>query len=423
MLDAINWAGKRIGLVTRSLEIKTNLVSWREGDFGPGRSLPLIHALKMSMPGKACLSSVRSFSFDVKDDGPTQNDAAAITSFRDWVLERAPHIEALRIPMEPCHAYAACAVRLQHLKHVEMDADAFAQGVSEAAKQLPCLETLHLHVHSGSHGEISVLGCLHLRHMVLQGRYGKIRSVLHEPKCRLGIHVDVCGTTRLKPQDWEALQQSIEGAMDFVYSLEDYFPYGAPPIPCKVLRGHLKPIETLTLDWPVHWDLSEGKYFKHIAVVNAKDMVKCCMPVGGQPLGSLKVLILRSEGAIDCCIPSGLPNLEELVLFAEGFAKVSFEDPKATFTALKAFHIYGEPLRMDREDELQTLNVAASKGSRVSHVSADRRWTRSCMYLRPIMAPELTFEELHDRVRGLARQCRCKACFECLRRAGCLTWH
>ncbi len=125
-----------------------------------------------------------------------------------------------------------------------------------------------------------------------------------------------------------------------------------------------------------------------------------------------------------CCIPSGLPNLEELVLFAEGAAEVSFEDPKATLTALKAFHIYGEPLRMDKKDELQMLKVTASKGLWVSYVSANRpKCTGSCMYLRPIAAPELSFEELQDRVRRLARQCRCKACFECLRRAGCLTWH
>ena len=417
MLDAIRWAGMRISPVTRSLEIKTSLLYKRSDG-----CLPLVCALRLLLPDKDDLSSLRSFSFDLEGESPSQADAPAIAAFQAWVLEQASHIEALRIPCkEP--RYTAWAVRLKHIKHLEMDADVFAEGVSKAAKQHLFLETLHLHVSSEGNGKINVLECEHLRHMVLKSRCGKIRSVLHEPKCRLGIHVDVGGYTSLKPQGWAALQQSVEGANEFVYSLENYLPYGAPPIPWKDLRGHLTSVETLTLGWPVHRNVCEWKSNKGFADPEAEHMVKCCMPVTGKPMAALKVLIIRAEGDMKCCIPSGLLNLEELVLFAEGAAEVSFEDPKLTIFALKAFYIYGEPLRMHRKDELIILNVTASRDLQVSYVSARPECTGSCMYLRPITAPELPFQELHDTVRKLARQCRCKACFDCLRRARCLTWH
>ena len=71
--------------------------------------------------------------------------------------------------------------------------------------------------------------------------------------------------------------------------------------------------------------------------------------------------------------------------------------------------------------------MLADRGLLLSIVTAntaieDSRPRGSCLYTRPINAQEVSLAELHDRVRTLARQCRCRACFDCLRRAGSLPW-
>ncbi len=43
----------------------------------------------------------------------------------------------------------------------------------------------------------------------------------------------------------------------------------------------------------------------------------------------------------------------------------------------------------------------------------------SCLYLRPLGTQELLIDELWTTVEQLAH-CRCGACFDCLRRAGCI---
>ena len=227
----------RIGPVTRSLELKTSLIYER-----PDGCLPLICALRLLLPNDEYLSSVRSFSFDLIDNSPLQADASAIVTFQAWVLEQASYIKALRIRTPdwiPCKEprHAAWAVRLKNIKHLEMDADMFAEGVSEAAKELLCLETLHLHVSSGGHGKINVLECQHLRHMVLKGKLGKTRSVLYEPKCRLGIHVDVCGFTCLKPQGWAAFTRALKAQQTLSTLLKTTFHLGLHQYHGKICVG------------------------------------------------------------------------------------------------------------------------------------------------------------------------------------------
>ena len=122
---------------------------------------------------------------------------------------------------------------------------------------------------------------------------------------------------------------------------------------------------------------------------------------------------------MDSCITSGLPELEEPVLYARGDAKVSFEDPSATFASLKTLYILGQPLTATMKPKVvrQLADRMARRGLLLSTATAIeagegfRRGT-SCMYLRPDTTSELFLEELCPRVSGLARQCRCKACFE-----------
>lgn len=47
----------------------------------------------------------------------------------------------------------------------------------------------------------------------------------------------------------------------------------------------------------------------------------------------------------------------------------------------------------------------------------------TCIYLRPLLAQDLSLEKLYDIVLQLAGHqgfCNCGACFQCLKNAGCL---
>lgn len=427
LLDCLNWAAARIGPDILSFESKTGLIIPRIGNCLPE---DLIRLLKEPRSDKADLRQLRCFSYDWPAVRPSEAAAAASTAFKEWILTQAPHIEALYLPWNDPRL-VAFGGRLQHLKHVEMDAEAFAQGVSHAARQSPCLETLYLHINWGQ-GEIYVLGCQHLRHLVLERQCGFMPPVLHEPRCRLGIRADISSYSKAGREDWAAFLKNLQNTKDFHISVKHYMPFWGSQAPWRPgVRGHLKVVETLTLDWPMHY--TQFSPTVSIAAEDAEDLVKCCMPVDGQPFRSLKVLIIRAEGGMWCRIPGGLPNLQELVLHAKGYAKLCFEDPDSTFSALKTFyvlserHLYTEDTSgmfkdMD-ESSLPTVKSLAGRGLTTSFVSSngEDRGCASCMYLRPIMALELTYEELLDKVIRLARQCRCRACFDCLRRAGCLT--
>ena len=438
LMDCLKWAAARVGPDTLSFEVKRgHIATWLAG------CLPeaLLCALKEPLSDKAYLSQLRCFSCELHIMYPSEAQAAAVRAFYEWISMQAPHIEALHFPYRDPYL-TAFAGRLQHLKHVEMDADAFVQGVSQAARQLPCLETLHLHIEemSRGQGEVNVLECQHLKHLVLESKYRFIQSVLHEPKCSLAIHANV-GTyfQPLQHKEWTALRQSLREAKHLVFSVKDYKPDGSRAVPWRPgLRGHLDYIETLTLDWPVCWQYGPGPTQPdvYVAAEDSEDMMDSCMPLNRQPFSSLKILIIRAEGGMWCHIPSCLPNLEELILHAKGYAKVSFESPRSTFSAkLKSLYILSENdlYTMDKSgnfEDMAQLNsrivkILAGKGLTTSIVSAadrDNHRGPSCVYLRPIKARELTYRELHDRVNRLARQCRCRACFECLRRAGRLTW-
>ena len=192
--------------------------------------------------------------------------------------------------------------------------------------------------------------------------------------------------------------------------------------------GDITSVSSLKLAWPVaqDWYSFRNAVAEECPLPKTESILNSCMPVNGQPLGALKALTITAEGAMECCIPNAMPNLEELVLFAKGGARVSFEDPVATLTALNTLYLFGQPLmsKISQDYMTQVSTSIEKRGLCLTSASAKAKISvrcSSCMYLRPATSHELSIEELRDRVSELARQCRCKACFECLRRAGCLT--
>ncbi len=99
---------------------------------------------------------------------------------------------------------------------------------------------------------------------------------------------------------------------------------------------------------------------------------------------------------------------------------------------MKSFYIFGQPLRLDIfGHEMHSLQVFMARRGMLLSVASPKKaghnfnsYSRNsyCMYVRPDTAQEPSFKELYDKVSKLAGQCKCKACFDCLRRAGSLTW-
>ena len=413
-LQVLEWAAQRITSATLSFHIKlqTDFAS-----LGP----PVANGLEDAFVGRADLSNVRCFDFEPAPDCPAETIGAAFGEFQAWVTNNAPRLKALRL--QACGPYlAACTATLVHLKHLEMDAYSFASGVAEAAALFPSLETLCLQERGQGNEGINVLECEHLRQLVVKGRY--LRPVFHEPTCQLGIDMD--GFTLKSLSRWEKNQrisETDEGKTVWAGNSHESPPEGG-------MCGDITTVSSLKVAWPVlqDWFSQRDEVAEEHALPKTESIPKWCMPTNGQSLGNLEAITITAEGAMECCIPNAMPNLEELVLFAKGGARVSFEDPVATLTALNTLYLFGQPLmaKIRDSDMTQVSASFADRGLLLSTAPAKRAGKisarcSSCMYLRPATAQELSIQELHDRVSKLARQCRCRACFECLERAGCLT--
>ncbi len=97
------------------------------------------------------------------------------------------------------------------------------------------------------------------------------------------------------------------------------------------------------------------------------------MPVNSRPFASLKVLIVVAWQSMICCIPTGTPNLQELVVFSTGAAEVSFDNPTAAFAELKTLYVFGWPLvvGLSESSKSQVMENMVRRGLLLSTVKAD----------------------------------------------------
>ena len=412
-MQLLDWAAQRITSATHCFHIKL-----KPGYTASGP--PVANGLIDAFVGTADLSNVRCFDFEPAPDCPSDTIVSAFGEFQVWVISETERVEAVRL--QACGPYlAACTMTLVHLKHLEMNAYSFASGVAEAAALFPSLETLCLHERGHGNEGINVLECEHLKQVVVKGRF--LRRILYAPTCQLGI--DMHGFTLKSLSRWEKngrISEIDEGQTVWAGNSHESPPEGG-------MCGDITTVSSLKLAWPVpqDWFSERDEFAEEHALFNTESILKWCMPVNGQPLGNLKAVIITAEGAMECCIPNAMPNLEELVLFAKGGARVSFENPVATLTALNTLYMFGQPLmpKLYFSDMKEVSAGVESRGLCLSNVSANMSGKESgrrgsCMYLRPVKGHDLSIAELYDTLSELAGQCRCKACFECLRRAGCL---
>ena len=148
------------------------------------------------------------------------------------------------------------------------------------------------------------------------------------------------------------------------------------------------------------------------------------MPAAGQPMLNLVTTVITTCTRLrDFPGPQQLPKLRGVVIKGSGRLKISFVDAVATVSGLDSFHLFGQPLRPSGEDLVKLMAASgalARRGLVLGAAAAQQHGVdSSCIYLRPVGARELSFEELSTRVEQLV-QCRCGACFDCLQRAGCV---
>ena len=210
---------------------------------------------------------------------------------------------------------------------------------------------------------------------------GDPRPVLHEPECQLGIHLQSQSRLALGLQPVLQIREASRSSSLLADECKR-------ELPESDVCEHFASIEALKLDWPGCWggctfprlneaapypEGSVGRLRDRFAGSEAAHTLSRYVPVFGQPWGNLKSLVIRADGVITCCIPRGLPHLEEIVLLARSTAMVYFEDPTTILSALKTLHIFGQPLvtNMDSNNMPQVADSLARKGLLMSTVSVN----------------------------------------------------
>ena len=408
VLSSLKWAAKRMGCSTACLKLAFPLYGGSEGLTGDS---PLLSAFSKAthVRGLRCLEYLPTTWLGTKDHA---------VELIDWLLVRAPRLEALSLDVRSTHL-AAGSITFRHLKHLVM-ASSNLEGHSLtywAAEVLPVLETLCInHEHTGREElpSLDLVGCRHLRQLVL-GEGVRVQDVLKDPACRLGVHANINNV-------WPESSFEVQAALADQVSMDicNIHPFDMDPpafaaFPCASTIH----VQCLTAD------SSDGKVVEHFKAVPI--LHQCCMPANGDHVQTLRVLIMKAHRFKDC-IPAGLPNLEELVISASSSLELSFEDVVSTFSILTKFYAFGKPLMPEKQDmvKLMSSNVLSRRNIMLSFSSVkadveDSVKDSSCMYLQPTAAKGQSVEKLRDVVEQLV-QCRCLACFDCLRRSGCLDY-
>ena len=348
--------------------------------------------------------------------------------FLVWLLKCVPNLLALNLGNMQC---PPASLSFQSLRHLQVGGENLPRTF-QPARQLPVLQTLCI---SGLHPElqlqeVNLLGCQQLSKLVMKG-FGT-QHLLLEPACQCGADLDglseECDLPRIDLEMiWRA---SFESYLCSVCELSvccHVLPPEDPFYTCPDRKGifaGLPRLAVLKVDWPAWVDLEMDEYEpkRDMFEFGAERLLTDCLASDGPPVLSLRVIIITAV-SMQARIPGHLPNLEQLVILADGCAELSFANPEATILALKKFHAFGQPLKPDGLDAVRMSLVLAGTGRALGAAVAQTAGMgfeagSSCVYLRPAAAEALPIQRLYDLVAGLAQGCKCGACFDCLSKAG-----
>ena len=346
-----------------------------------------------------------------------RHDNSFAKGFFQWLLHKVPNLLALHMgdmPLPPPGS-GPRGFSFQSLRHLQLGGRSL-QFTFQPAQQLPVLQTLCIDGFDLELPEVDLLGYRQLSKLMMYGC--SMQRLLLEPACQFSADVGIL-SNYAGERAWRA---PFEG---FLRSVRELRVFCQEPQyisqDSKGLFAGLPSLSVLNVHWPEEWsggDEPDGGAF----VDGAECLLTNCLATDGPPVLSLRVITITAV-SMQARIPGHLPNLEQLVILAEGRAELSFEEPEATILALKQFNAFGQPLELD-EMNAARMSVALRGTSRAlgearAH-TAGRGFSSSssCRYLRPTAAEALPIQQLYDHVTGLAKLCGCGACFDCLLEAG-----
>ena len=333
-------------------------------------------------------------------------EQAILDNFSSWLLAKAPCLEALSFRQDAFIFFSLAVSGLDRLKHLELRTIRPSDMGCLTEIELPVLETLCINGINTKYWavqniDLAKYGCL--RQLAMKNII--VPHVIRLSDCKLNCHMNVmCVNNR-------SLHRTlVKSMLSSAEQVELYSKNRCSFDGCGMFAS-LPRMQVLKVS---------GKALSQFSLLTG------CMPKSGLPVESLRVLILHG-GYVTCRIPVGFPNLEELIVRARGYLSLDFEDPKTTFNTLKNFYAYGQPLTSHKYDQLcELLFNLSERGLRMEVVTA--AYTNKgygglrCdgLYLRPLEGEKLSIGVLYNIVSQLARQCRCGACFTCLRATGCI---
>ena len=304
------------------------------------------------------------------------------------------------------------------------------QGPSLVAQHLPALETLRVNTCGVlGQGAIDTSGCKRLRQLVVS-----------DPVPQQLIWDTGSGPC---PVAFELLNRNIYSCNGISYALKkqaglpqhviidaQYHPYCADWTIRAVhgLLGAFSSMRVLTWKWAVHYNYYKARRPDEDEFHETADQYfASCMPLAGMPLVNLETIIITAH-SMQWTFPRTcqLPNLRQLVVKASGRLQIEFREPIGTLLKLSSMHVFGRPYHPHGCDQLgltEGASALAERGLVLGMASTEQHGCSgrpaSCVDLRPVGTRELSIDELWTTVEQLAH-CRCGACFDCLRRAGCI---
>ena len=327
-----------------------------------------------------------------------------------WLGGYTPYVEVLRVRARDL---SFDGFSLKFLKHLELNFGTLSLSTSQLARHLPKLETLHLHGGPSVPyvNEIDVSECRHLRALSLRNvGVGKLSK---PSTCRLAVVSSIAHDDSGR-NEWGEFEHVLSLAEHVTKRLTVQEMRSSPQ---NFFRAH-SPLKELRLIWPRSGLLCTGLW-----------LLKC-MPANNQPLFNLRQIIITADATLDIEIPAKLPHLEELILASHGPLELEFKDPATAAGVLTTFCVCGMPLRVHgfhilnaAFQERRKCLVAKDLGVPHSESFVTDHFTGG-LCLRDIGAADTgirQIEQLLRNPRGIVfAECKCGACFLCLKKAGCL---
>ena len=335
--------------------------------------------------------------------------------FLDWLLLSATNLVALHIGHLP--GRFPSFLIFQSLRHLQLEADTFPDKF-KPEQQLPVLQTLCISGYACKVHEMNLLGCRQLSRLVMKGC--SAQQVLLNPACHFSAELGAL-SDRFERVWWAPYKPFLSAVRNLSLCCQE--PYYTSTTDNKGLFASLSSLAVLKVAWPKEgkWWVGDG-YKRDKFVAGSECLLTNGLASAGPPVLNLRIIIITAI-SMQACIPGHLPNLEQLIILAEGRAELSFEAPEATILALNKFHAFGQPLKPDGLDIARMSIALASTGRALGAAVAQTAGkgfddSGSCVYLKSTAAEVLPIQHLHDLVAGLASLCRCGCCFDCLSKAG-----